>query len=118
MIIILYIFLGLCAFFIGLPLALLLLRVALVAISIFIKRIGEKAKIELQLMNLEQCRNCKYNGWLYDKERPTGDDARYHNGAKYGVCCEHGARFLLDSTFIEDPGDKCKNYEKKDEVKP
>jgi hypothetical protein len=108
MIIVLYVFLGLCAFFIGLPLALFVLHVALVSLSKFLKRIGEKARIELQLMNLEQCRDCKYNDHIYnDRSDPT----------LYGVCCTHDAA-LFRYKFIEDPGDKCKHHEKKDEVNP
>lgn len=112
--IVLYIFLGLCAFFIGLPIVLHIIRVILQALLHYLERKEFEAKYREPLKHLEQCLDCKYNGWLYDKNRPTGDDARYHNGEPYGVCCHYGARFPLDSTFKADPGEKCEHYERKE----
>lgn len=112
--IVLYVFLALCLFFIGVPVLLSLLRIALISFREWGRRRIEKRRNEEILRHLEQCKKCKFGGWIYDKERPTGDDARYHNGATYGVCCYYGKKYPLDSTFKEDPGEKCNHYEPKE----
>ena len=114
MIIVLYIFLGLCAFYIGLPVALAIYQKSMESLENFWICREKKKRDEEILRHLEQCKTCKFGGWIYDKERPTGEDARYHNGATYGVCCEYKKKAPFDSTFKADPGEKCEHYEKKE----
>ena len=112
--IVLYIFLALCLFFIGIPVLLALLRIAIISFQDWGRRRVENRRNEEIFRHLETCKKCKFAGWIYDKKRPTGDDARYLNGATYGIHCKYGARYPLDSTFKEDPGEKCEHYEPKE----
>lgn len=109
--IILYVFLALCLFFIGVPIFLAILHYALVSAQEWARRYRKEQHDNLIFQHLEQCKKCTYAGWIYDKDRPTGDDARYFSGAQYGVSCHYGCHGPFDKNFIDDPGEICKHFE-------